>query len=89
MKAKQIFLLVAIALICGGLAGYGSARLANGSTDQTIIAVRQLRFIDGSGAHRLTLELDGRSSSGLVLKDATGRALYDLPRSFKVLPAER
>ncbi len=56
MKSKQVLLVVAVALICGGIAGYASARLANGGTkptpEPTIVAVEQLKFIDGSGDHR-------------------------------------
>ncbi len=89
MRATQVLSLVAIALICGGIAGYGSARLANGGTDQAIVAVEQLQFIDGSGNHRITLELGGDRQPRLVLKDPTGRLLYDLPPSVRVLPAER
>jgi len=87
MKAKQVLFLVVTALICGGIAGYGSARLVEGGSDQTIIAVRQIQFIDGSGNHQVTLELGGGSRPSLVLKDSTGKLLYDLPPSVKVQPA--
>ncbi|OHB84779.1 MAG: hypothetical protein A2Z38_08170 [Planctomycetes bacterium RBG_19FT_COMBO_48_8] len=63
MKAKQVLFLVVIALICGGIAGYGSARIVEGGSDQTIVAVKQLQFIDGSGNHQVTLELGGRSKA--------------------------
>ncbi|MFQ6036340.1 MAG: hypothetical protein ACE5NM_10935 [Sedimentisphaerales bacterium] len=84
MKAKQVLFLVAIALICGGIAGYGSARLVDGGANQKIVSVRQLRFQDSSGNHQVTIELGGEHRPRLVLKDSTGRLLYDLPPSFKV-----
>lgn len=88
MKAKQVLLLVAIALICGGIAGYGSARFADGGSDQTIAAVTELHFVDGSGTPQVTLELGGAHRPSLVLKDSAGSVLYDLPPSLKLLPAE-
>jgi len=88
MKTQQVLFLVAVALICGGIAGYGSARLVDGGPDQTIAAVRQLQFLDSSGNHQVTLELGGGPRPSLVLKDSTGGLLYDLPPSLKVLPAE-
>ncbi len=87
MKSKQVLLLVAIALLCGGIAGYGSARLVKSGSGQSIITVRQLCFQDSSGNHQLTLELGGGSRPSLVLKDSTGRLLYELPPSFKLHPA--
>ena len=93
MKSKQVLLVVAVALICGGIAGYASARLANGGAEPTpeptIVAVEQLQFVDGSGNHRFTLEPGGRHTPGLVLKDSTGRPLCNLPPLLRVLPAER
>ena len=89
MKAKQVLFLVTTALICGGIAGYGSARLVDGGGDQTIVAVRQLRFLDGSGNHQVTLEVGEGRRPSLVLKDSTGKLLYDLPPSVKVLPVGR
>jgi len=79
---------MAAALICGGVAGYGSARLVAGGKDEAIAAVTELRFLDGSGNAQITLELGGGPGPSLVLKDSTGRLLYDLPPSLKVLPAE-
>ncbi len=88
MKIKQVLFLMAAALICGGAAGYGSARLVAGGKDQAIASVTELRFLDGSGNAQITLELGGGHRLGLVLKDSTGNVLYDLPPSLKILPAE-
>jgi hypothetical protein len=89
MKARQVFFFVAAALIAGAIAGYGSARFVGRRPNQAIITVRELRFIDASDGHQVTLELDAGPKPGLVLKDSKGRLLYDLPPSFKVWPAER
>lgn len=99
MKIRQVLLLAAIALICGGIAGRGSARLADSGkdnkspatavTDQTILTVRQLRFVDASGKLRATLELGRGSDTGLVLKDPSGRSLYELPPALKVIPLRK
>ena len=89
MKAQQVLLVVAAALICGGIAGYASGRLANGGPEPTIAAVEQIQFIDGSGNHLFTLEPGTGRTRGLVLRDSTGRPLYNLPPLLKVLPAER
>jgi thioredoxin-related protein len=88
MNVKQVLILVAVALICGGIAGYGSARFANGGENKTIMAARQLRFIDRSGNHQVTLELGSQGMPNLVLKDSTGRLLYELPPSLKVRPVD-
>jgi len=89
MKAKHVLLVVTAALICGGLAGYASARLANGDAEPAIVAIEQFRFVDGSGNHLFTLEPGDRRTPGLVLKDSTGRALCNFPPLLKVLPVER
>jgi hypothetical protein len=88
MKTKQVLLLIAVALICGGIAGYGSARLVAGGKEQAIAAVTELRFLDGSGNAQIILELGGRHRSSLVLKDSAGNVVYDLPPSLKLFPAE-
>ncbi|HUV66688.1 MAG TPA: hypothetical protein VMW24_22565 [Sedimentisphaerales bacterium] len=88
MKIKQVLLLVTVALICGGIAGYGSARFADGGKAQAIAEVREIRFLDGSGNPQVTLEFGEGRRPSLILKDSTGRVLYDLPPSLKVLPAE-
>jgi hypothetical protein len=87
VKADQVLLLVVIALICGGVAGYISARFAKGGTDQTIITVRKLQFLDSSSDHQLTLEPGKDDRPRLILKDSTGKQLYELPPSFKLHPA--
>ena len=94
MKAQHVLLVVAAALICGGIAGYASARLANGGArsagpEPTIAAVEQIRFIDGSGNHLFTLEPGAGRTPGLVLKDSTGRPLCNLPPLLRALPVER
>jgi hypothetical protein len=88
MNVKQILILVAVALICGGIAGYASARFANGGANKTIMTARQLRFIDRSGNRQVTLEFGSQGRPNLVLKDSTGRLLYDLPPSLKVQPVD-
>ena len=96
MKIKQVLLLTAVALVCGGIAGYGSAHLVVGGrehtvssvAEQAVASVTELRFLDGSGNTQVILELGGRHRPGLVLKDSAGNVLYDLPPSFKLLPAE-
>ena len=87
MKVNQVLFLVVIAVICGGVAGYVSARSAEGGTNQTIITVRQVRFLDSSGNHELTLEPANGDKPSLILKDSKGKTLYDLPPSFKLHPA--
>ncbi len=91
MKSKDVLLIVAAAVICGGIAGYASARVANrwakAEAERTIVEVEKLHFVDDAGEIRAVLELDAGKGIRLILKDPAGKFLYDLPPSARVLPA--
>lgn len=88
MTAKHVALIVAIALACGAVGGYASARLVKRNGDKPVVVVKEVRFVDGQGRHDVSIELGGGRKPCLVLKDSTGRLLYELPPSLRALPIE-
>jgi hypothetical protein len=79
MPAKHAALIVAIALACGAIGGYTSASLVKRNVDNAVVIVKEVRFVDAQSRHDVSIELRGISRPCLVLKDSTGRLLYDLP----------